>query len=474
MLIRDSALYTAAKMLPGLLGVATTGVLTRLLTPQEYGLYGLALVVMVLGSIIMFQWLCLSFLRFYQSRRDDANLLPTFISLYLMMVALSGGLFCLTMVSGFVPARLFGVCLLGLLMVWATSWFELVSRLAVAQFEPIKYLKMNFARALLILICASTAAWLTRSPLWTAAGTGLATIAGTFFGRLSIPRPTWRKFDSVLARNVVIFGAPMAASLTLFVLTDAGTRILLEQLDSARALGLYTAASVLSSSTIGMIAEGVSSAGYSLVVREVERGDAMAAHRQLLANGMLLLAVLAPAALGIGLTANCIATTFVGAKFAAGVAPLIPWMAAFSFLNSFRANHLDHAFQLGKRSYLQIWVMTVAGAVAMGLSFYLIPRYGPIGAAWSVTAGYAVACLQAIIAGRYAYPIPLPTEATLRVGLCCLAMAAVVMSLPNSGWAGLALRVSFGGITYTLAALGVNLLETRTHAIRIARSAFAR
>ena len=51
MLIRNSAIYMVAKLLPGLFGLATTAALTRLLDPHEYGLYGLALVVMTLGSM---------------------------------------------------------------------------------------------------------------------------------------------------------------------------------------------------------------------------------------------------------------------------------------------------------------------------------------------------------------------------------------------------------------------------------------
>jgi O-antigen/teichoic acid export membrane protein len=474
MLIRDSALYTAAKILPGLLGVATTAALTRLLNPEEYGLYGLALVIMVLGSIILFHWLCLSFLRFYQSRQDDPNMVSTFISMFLIVAILSAVVFGVALISGAFPKALFGASVVGLLMIWASSWFELVSRVAVAKFEPIKYLKMNFARALLIFIAASATAWLTRSPIWTAMATGASIFSGAFFGKLSIPRPAWRSFDYGLARDAVVFGAPMAASLALFVLIDAGTRVLLEQLGSAHALGLYTAASILAASTIGIIAEGVSSAGYSLAVREVERGDDRSAQRQLVANGTLLMAAMAPAAVGIALTANCIATTFVGSKFVSGVAPLMPWMAAFAFLNSFRANHLDHAFQLGKRPRLQIWVMALAGLVTIGLSIYLIPKDGAMGATIAVTVGYGVACIHSMIAGRYAYPIPLPIAASIRVGICCIIMVVVVVALPDNGWTGLILRATFGAVAYALAALAVNLLESRRLALRIVRFAFAR
>jgi O-antigen/teichoic acid export membrane protein len=474
MLIRNSLIYTVAKLLPGLFGLATTAALTRLLEPREYGLYGLALVVMTLGSMIMFEWLNVSFLRFYQSRREDPNLISTFICMFVALTIVSAVVLGVALISGVVPTDLVGPSVVGLLMVWASSWFELVSRLAVAQFQPIKYLSMNFGRSLFVMVGATAAAWLTTSPIWTAMGTGAGIFAGTFFGRIPIPRPSWRRFDRGLARDVAVFGAPMAASLTLFLLIDGGNRVLLEQLDSAQALGLYTAAAVLAQSTLGVIAGGISSAGYSLAVQEVERGDHSAARRQLLANGTLLLAVLAPASLGMALTGNCIATTLVGSKYVSGVAPLILWMAANSFFGSLRGNHLDHAFQLGKKSHLQVWVIGLAGIIAIGVSFYLIPKEGPIGAAIAVTVGQAVACALSMIAGRYAYPIPLPIAASIRVGICCVVMAFIVVQLPDSGWMGLVLRATLGSGTYALTAIAVNLLDTRAIAVRFAQIAVRR
>jgi hypothetical protein len=79
-----------------------------------------------------------------------------------------------------------------------------------------------------------------------------------------------------------------------------------------------------------------------------------------------------------------------------------------------------------------------------------------------------------MIAGRYAYPIPLPIESGLRVGFCCAVMALVVVPLPDTGWAGLILRSGLGAAAYAVAALAVNLLGSRTRALRFAQAAFAR
>ena len=93
------------------------------------------------------------------------------------------------------------------------------------------------------------------------------------------------------------------------------------------------------------------------------------------------------------------------------------WMAMSELFNCMGTDFVQ-AFQLGKRPHLQIWVAVVAGMNAIGLSFYLIPREGPVGAAIAVAATSVVTCVHSTVAGRYAYPIPLPISGAARVGVC--------------------------------------------------------
>src|SRR5579862_4680103 len=152
MLIRNSAVFMVAKLLPALFGLATTALLTRLLDPQEYGLYGLELVIMMLGSTIMFDWLGVSFLRFYQARRDDPDIVATFVAMFVALVLLSAAALAVWWLSGIGSRDQVGIAVVGLILVWTFAWFELISRLAVAKFRAVDYLKMNLARSGLILI----------------------------------------------------------------------------------------------------------------------------------------------------------------------------------------------------------------------------------------------------------------------------------------------------------------------------------
>jgi len=460
-LFRDSILYTSARLFAGLFGIVTTAALTRLLEPAQYGVYALALVIMTAGNVIAFEWLGISFLRFYQARREDPKLTCTFITIFTAISAIAALLLGVAWLGGFVAGDNRQIIIIGLILVYTASWFEFVAKMAIAEFRPLDYLLMSSARSGFILIGACAGAWLTGSPIWAAVGTAAGSLAAARLTRIRPPWPSRRQFDTRLAWDVVRFGFPIAISMTMFSLTLDGSRLLIQQLDSTAALGVYTAASILAQNTLGVIGTGVSSAGYSMALRALEQGGAAEARRQLSANATLLLAILTPASVGMALTGHCLATTLVGVKFSSGVSQLVPWMAASAFFGGLRANHLDHSFQLGLRPQLQIFVSFVTAVMTVGLCFYLVPQQGALGAAIAITIAAAVSCVVAIGLGRFAFPIPLPVDGAIRTAASCALMAAAVANLPDSGWWGLMLRAGVGAAVYGLAAIAFNVANLR-------------
>ena len=350
-------------------------------------------------------------------------------------------------------------------MVWAVSWFELLARFPVSEFQPSRYLRMHVTRSIAVLVGTTAGAVLTKDAAWTAIGAAAGMFASSFSVRPPLMWPRRSNFDRELARDVIVFGFPLAVSMAIASIIDGGSRLLLAFLDSAQALASYTAASILVQTAIGFIGMAVYTAGYSRVVIAVERDEHAAAQQQLLANGALLLAVLAPASLGLALVGESLATIFVGPQLVPGVVAVIPWIAASTFLGAIRAYHLDQAFQLGKRPQLQVWMQLLGGATSVALCFYLIPTRGAVGAAMAVAGAILVSSVYAAIMGRFAYRVPLPLAAGARIAVCCAILAAVVLALPGTGWPGLALRTGLGALSYGLAAFALNLSNVRSQAL---------
>jgi O-antigen/teichoic acid export membrane protein len=466
-LIRHSILYTVAKIVPGLLGMATTAILTRLLDPRQYGSYGLALLIMTFGSTMAFDWLGVTYLRFYQGRRDDPRMIGTFVPIFMALVgltaAVAGAGWTLGLFAG-IDGRLAAT---GIVMMWCYAWFELAARFEIAGFRPMRYLTMNVCRGLFTLVGAAGTAYVTRDAIDAAAGMAVGTFLGASLCGVRVWRCSLAGIDWRLAGAVVAFGLPMAASMMMSGLVGGGTRSLVGWLDSPAALGFYTAAFTLVPSALVMLGAGVASASYSLAVQAVETGDADVARQQLLANCTLLLAVLSPAALGIALTAHGLAATLVGPDYVAMVAELTPWMAFGSFFGAFRGYYLDHAFQLGKRPFLQIWVTGLAALVALGLSAALIPRYGPLGAAMATAAAMVASSALAYILGRRAYPVPIAVGPALRILAASLVMVLAILAVPGSGRVALGMQITAGAVAYLIAAFALDVLDARSHVRRM-------
>ncbi len=212
--------------------------------------------------------------------------------------------------------------------------------------------------------------------------------------------------------------------------------------------------------TLSVVAAGIASAGYSMAVRALEGGDAAAAQRQLAANWVLLLAVLAPMAAGMALTAPGLAAILVGPGYVTGVAALTPWLAGAGLFAGLRAHGLDHVFQLGERPGRLTAVTGFAAAIAILLTIALAPRFGALGAAVAAFASAAGSAMLALVLGRRCWPVPLPTGAAARVAAACAIMAAAVFATP-----GLLAQVAVGVAAYTVACAGLDVLGLRTRLV---------
>ncbi len=452
MLIRESALYTAGKLLPGLLGMATTALLTRLLDPAAYGLYGLSLVVVAFGSAVLFDWLGLAYLRVAQGMPDAFGTIGT---LFGGMAALTVAAVAAAWSAGLLAGPAGRAITAGLALMVCYAGFELAARLPVARFQPGRFLLMNAGRGVLSLAGAAGAAWLTRDPAWTACGTALGSAAAATLGGLGRTRPC---FNAAQARAIVAFGLPLAASMAMASIASSGIRGLLDALGSTEALGFYTAAFLLVQNTLSVVAAGLASAGYPAAVRALDTGREDEARQQVADNWSLLLVVLAPMAVGMALTAPGLAALLVGPHYVAGVAALTPWLAAAGFFAAIRAHGLDHVFQLAGRPGQLASISAIAAGLAVALAFVLIPRSGPLGAAYASVAAALVSCLVALAWGRRTWRVELPLQTITRVALACVVLAVSVYAAGES----LPAEIAAGAGGYVAACLALNVLSARS------------
>ena len=450
MLLRDGLIYILAKLMPSLIGFVTTIGLTWILTPEAYGVYGFGLAAVALGSNILFDWHGIGFMRWYQSRGQEPGFMPTTLAIFAAACVLSSIAMGIALASGLLHGREFVAWIL-LPGTWAYAWFELAARVQVANFRPLRYLWMNLSRNLLILGSGLLVAYFSGSAeAVLAAVFASMLVAGCIYLGDGLIRPG-RAVDWRLARMLVVYGAPICITTISSGLIMFGNRLLLAEWVDMRSVAYLTAAAALVQATIGVVGAGIGSATYSLAVCAVESGQPELARKQLHQNIVYLASILLPAAVGLSLVAPQLAQVLLRPEYMAAVTETTPWLAASAAMLAIRAHYVDHAFQLGNRTWLLARIMVVGALLNILLNCLLIPRSGYLGAAIAMTATAAIALGYAVSLSRRAYPLPFPVWDLARIGLATASMVAAIESVPDlHGIAGLGCKVSAGLLAYGL------------------------
>jgi O-antigen/teichoic acid export membrane protein len=160
----------------------------------------------------------------------------------------------------------------------------------------------------------------------------------------------------------------------------------------------------------------------------------------------------------------------VGVEFRAEAAAIIPWMALAGLLRGLTLHYIHHAFLLARRTDLLIWLMGGPTVLNIGLNLVLLPRFGLAGAIAGALLSYAVALIACAIVGRQLFPLPLAGAAFAKGVLATGVMAIVVVNLPSlPGIGGLIVPVAVGVLSYGVAAVALDLLESRSRLAAVAQ-----
>jgi O-antigen/teichoic acid export membrane protein len=465
-MLRDSAIYILSRVLPSGLGFVTGMALTWLLTPDVYGIYGLGLTVVILSSGVFFDWLGLSFMRFYQANTASATFMPTVAQIFLLLCLASGlvaALACgIGWALGLVPQEYGLLVAISLPGCWIYSWFELSARVQVARFRATRYFWMNLTRNLLILSLGVAAAW-----AWHGAFPVLATsFLSMLIAALAFSAKGWSfrpaAFDPAMGQRLVKFGWPLAVICALSGVSFAIDRFLLKELIGNEAVGFYTVAYQLAQTSLVTIGAGIGSATYSLAVRAVESGDTAVATRQLSRNSSLLLALLLPASIGVAMVAPTLVPLFVDPAYVAPVASLVAWMGFAAFFYGFRANYVDHAFQLGHSNHGLLAVMVSIAVVNLALDVVLIPRMGVTGAGAASLAASAVGLVHGWLAARRVMRMPIAIADAVKILVAAGAMALFLLPFyGRSGIMALLIEIAGGALVYGALLLALDAMNLR-------------
>jgi len=424
MLVGQTIINFAANVISAAFGLVNVMLYTRLLMPEEYGHYILAFAAAGITTTLTTTWLRLPIMQ-EQARCDGTDVRGFLASGLVASTILAPTSFVITLCIGLPLAP----ALASVTLAVAVGLFDTSVELLRARLQAFAIMKAIILRAILVSLLGVTFILLAHSGALLL----VATATGYLLACVALFRPAWHgtklQYDISKLVSLAKSGLPLTLSLTLLSLSSVADRFVIAHLLDTAAAGKFTAGVDLVRQALVIPAVSASAAYVPFAVQIHANQGENAVRDHLEESFEFLFAVVLPACIGFALLSSNIADIIIGTDFrpvAKAVMPIVSIALIFQIM-SYQYLHLS--FLLSKRNTFYLINTVAALVVNVVVSYFLIQRFGTVGAAWGRLAAEAVGFLSALLLTYRAFPLPFPLARLTRVLVATLVMIAAVRLL---------------------------------------------
>jgi O-antigen/teichoic acid export membrane protein len=459
MLIKYSLLQLVGKFVPGAIGFVLVALLTRLLSPHEFGVFGLTTALVQLIVLAAFAWIGLAVMRLATGHADDPRFRASALAVFgtaTAVIAGAGALFCFApFASGY--AAIVGTAVFGGIVF---ALFDFRGAFYAAACDFVTPMALGIGRAVVASLAAIAVAYYGWGGLGVSLASSLAALCLIVFACRPFLRPA--AVDAENVRRIYAFGFPLAGGLSLIAVSSWSDRFVLDAYSGSAVVGLYAAATAIVQNTLQLAANAIGSTALPLAVLAHENDGPEGGDRQLGRNLVTLLGVLLPAAIGLCVLAPNVAQVLVGPEYRDALVALTPLLVGAALLSGIRGNCVDHCFHLTGTTWHLFALAALMAIINLMLLALLVPPYGHIGAGIAALVTAAAGLCYGVVAARRIYRTHIPFREIGKVIGAAAVMAAVLAPLARfRGIDALALQLTAGLGAYLAAVLAFNPLNLR-------------
>ena len=471
MLVRNSSIYVIAKLIPGIISFIALAVYTHLLTPDEYGIYTLIFTTAMFIFASAFIWLPVGIVRFWPGGEyDETTFISTMGVLYRCL--------SLPVIIGVALLALFlgkdwGVYLAAFLIVlFSYACSHHVKILKSAQLRPTSYTILSMSCSVLALILGGSMAYIGLGPLGLLIGVSLGMlIPSLIFSYSSWMRFNQESFSPELAKKLMLYGTPLAASFILDEVTNVSDRYMLAWMFDKAEAGKYAVGYELVGNTILTIMNAINLAAYPMIIKLLDtqgKEDALVYFKSYV---ILLLGVAIPAVVGLSIVGPNIVTLVIGEEYRESVILVLPWIATAMIFMGCGIFYVNLPFQLTNQNSGIFKISGIVVIVNLILNFLLIPTMGIQGAAIATLLSFLISMVLGYIFGRRLFLIPFPSKDIIKILVAAFFMGFFLFYLKDlRGWLPLAFQLVSGFLIYLLLAIMLNIGGVKYHVVKYLKS----
>ena len=466
---RHSAIYGLGGLVSRILATLLLPLYTHYLPPSAYGRVEILTATIAVAAIALQMGIASAFFRFYFDAKDDASRLTVIRTSFWFTMAMS----TLGLVVGVAFAGPIGHWLglghdptlvrAGAVGLWAQANYQQLTALFRVEERSAQYAIASVAN---VLITVAAMVLFVAVFHWGAVGLVVGNFTGTLVTYVVLlvyrTEQLGLEFDRDLLRKMQVFGLPLVPSaLALWTINWVDREFVVWYKGLAEA-GVYSAAvKIASVITFVMVAFRTAWPAFAYSIEDDR--DAKRTYAFVLTY---LLTLASWCALALG----ALAPWWVRLLTSPHYQRAEKGVALLAFAGAIYAGYTVLAIGSGRARKTQLnWVVTgVGAAVNVGLNFWVIPRWGMVGASISTAAAYVVLFVGMTLYAQRVYPVPyqwrrIVTCVGAAVGLTVAARAADLPLAPSF----LLVLV----YPLALAALGFYLPAERQRLVRVLRAA---
>lgn len=436
--VRSSAVYLSGNVLNAALPMLLLPVLTRYLTPTDYGIVATSTVLLQIFTVILglnaFGLISRSHFdhdeRSLQRLVSTSILLALMLSVFLLLVILptSDVLESLTKFPASWTAVLIIVALSGVVQ---TTYLALVQ----ARGEPGRYVRLQITATAsnlilsVLLVVSLGMDWRGRMLAIVITGVMIAGVSlHGLTSRLNILRVL---FDRDSLRSLLSFGIPLIPHFIGGWVMTMVARLYLNNLATVADTGLYSVGFNIAS-PIALLVGAANQAYVPALFSMLSNEGAL--NKLRLARVLLLGAALLPVlAISYGMAVSLFVPLLVGPRFY-GASEYVLWLGlgfAIQGIYFIFGNFVVYS----KRTSLMAWRADFLGGIVMLVACpILIQVNGPIGAAQAAALAFTVSCIGCFTASRIAFPMPWREAAfSLVAGMRQIRVATKPLAVSKAG-----------------------------------------
>jgi O-antigen/teichoic acid export membrane protein len=434
---RHSAVYGLGGLVSRILATVLLPLYTHYLPTNAYGDVELVTAATAVLAILLQLGISSAFFRFYFDAKEIAAKLTVVRTSFWFTMAMStvglvlGLVFAGPIAHWIVPVHDPTLIRAGAVGLWAQTNYQQLTALFRVEERSTSYAIASVANVLL-----TVAAMVVFIAVFHWGAVGL--VVGNFTGTLAVylvllayrREQLGLEFDRTLFRKMQTFGMPLVPSAVALWAINFIDREFVSWYKGNGEVGVYSAAiKVASVITFVMIAFRTAWPAFAYSIED---------DREARRTYSFVLTYLLAAASWFALALGALAPWLVSLLTSAGYQRADRGVALLAFAFAIYAGYSVLAIGSGRARKTQLnWVVTgVGAAVNIALNFWLIPRYGMVGAAISTLAAYVVLFAGMTVYAQSVYPVPyqwrrIATVVGSAAGLTVLARALHLSLAPT-------------------------------------------